>query len=675
MLIPEQQPPRLPGRSPWIRVVTAAAAASVVALLVSVALLALNASAPLPAYVLGAEATAVASALAGVVAIGTGVGYAYATRPGERATIMLVLLVTAAILGAHLYIVNSPATSTPRSVSGQVNTVFQDNRITVSSTLNGDALNLNVTNISGDNVPSDPGYQTGGSTVTNLAVSLGNVTLPESGFANPPTFNSPLQPAYASAWGYPSGVSGSWSVAHVNASRLTVSYQELTCYHVAVKTDTRGVYGCVMDETYYVPWVSETTASSYGTPSGFLAGTQCSSSTQGCNLEHPPLAKALIAAGVAVFGLNDFGWRISDAILGTACIPLLFLLVYMVSHNRRLSIFSSILLGLDTMFFVHSSAALIDIAPVFFTLVGLVFYFWKARLWRIDTPYIAGVFLGLAILSKETAVLSLAALLSYELIFGGRKLRASAYEVLKIGVPAFLVFSAGLQVYDSLFVMSSQGTYGSVSCIDGCKPFYEQVRYILSYGSSLIADQLKCSPVTGYWCKYPNSPGGPPILPTDWLLYYTPVGYLITRVSVTVSSSTGTSSYSFVGVGYYGIADVIVVWLVFAWVPLLAYVAVRNYRMKLASSPDERMTKFALVWFLWSYVPYLFLFLFGRVTYPFYIIPALPPLAIGASYFVTRPWFPRKMAIIYILAAFVLFFLYFPLKDFLPDWLRVLLAR
>ena len=117
------------------------------------------------------------------------------------------------------------------------------------------------------------------------------------------------------------------------------------CYSTEKK-----VYGCIMDEVYYVP------SAQY-----ILSGTQCAPYQENCNLEHPFLGKAFVAAGIATFGLTDFGWRFFQVILGTACIPLLFAIVMKLSGDRKMAYFSALLFAGDTMFFVHSGAALIDI--------------------------------------------------------------------------------------------------------------------------------------------------------------------------------------------------------------------------------------------------------------------------------------------------------------------------
>src|SRR5918999_102336 len=41
---------------------------------------------------------------------------------------------------------------------------------------------------------------------------------------------------------------------------------------------------------------------------------------------HPPLGKWLIGSGIAAFGYDPFGWRVASAVIGTAAIPLVYLL-------------------------------------------------------------------------------------------------------------------------------------------------------------------------------------------------------------------------------------------------------------------------------------------------------------------------------------------------------------
>ncbi|MGD0319473.1 MAG: phospholipid carrier-dependent glycosyltransferase, partial [Nitrososphaerales archaeon] len=176
----------------------------------------------------------------------------------------------------------------------------------------------------------------------------------------------------------------------------------------------KDVNGCIMDESYYVP-AAET----------LLRGTQCGPAVPNCNTEHPFLSKALIAAGIAAFGDNAPGWRILNVLLGTFSLPLVFVLVLELSKSRTASYLSAALLALDVMFFSNSSAALLDVPMVFFALLAFVLYFYKVRFWKLDSFTLSGILLGLATLSKETAIFLLATLATYHLVAGegGKKLR------------------------------------------------------------------------------------------------------------------------------------------------------------------------------------------------------------------------------------------------------------
>jgi len=400
-------------------------------------------------------------------------------------------------------------------------------------------------------------------------------------------------------------------------------------------------------------------------------------------MEHPYLGSALIGVGMAVFGAyNVVGWRIMPVLFGTFSVPLLFGITWKVSGDKRIAYLSAGLLSLDVMFFSQSSGALLDVPEVFFGLAAFFAYFTGLRVWKLDKYVLAGVFLGLAGLVKETAIFIALGFLTYVLLFDPSTRRERIYSIFKVALVLGIVFAVGLQAYDSTLASPAIPT------------FEQHVGYILSYGSSLKADKLACQPTTGYWCKYSNDPGGAPILPTDWILYYSPVSYYATSVSVCPNTVNGTcqgGQYSYVALAYYGVTNLIETWTVFVWVPLTALVVYRHFRRPQpvleqfgfaeGASPGPSVpaiTKFAglaLILFLWTYVPYIFLFFGERVTYPFYFVPAIPAVAMGASYWLTRDWFPRRLMYVYLIMAFIFFFVYFPAKGFLPDWLRVIIGH
>ena len=594
-----------------------------------------------PALLLPAEALAALLAALSVGSMADGVYFSWRRYPQHRRAILFVVGITMATLIAHAYIINVPAVSSAGTVTGAPGAPFGDSKVSVTSSLVGQQLEVTVQ------------AEAGGSAIASLSLLGNGAPLAGGAFSPLPSYASPLQPGStaAGAWTIPSGE---------NVTQLTVDYRYLGCYDT-----TDQVYGCVMDEVFYVP------ASQH-----LLAGDQCkvgapSGTPAYCNPEHPPLTKALMAAGMAVLGEYDAaGWRLMPAVLGSFCVPLLFGTAWELSGDKKVAYVSALLLSMDVMFFSQSSIGVLDVPPVFFGLLAFFVYFKGVRWWKLDKYVIAGALLGLAGLAKETAVFAVAALATFILFFGeGTRLRR-VYSILKVVLVVGLVFAAGMQAFDSSMASASFPT------------FVSHVGYMLSYGTSLVADKLACQPTTGYWCMFANDPGGPPILPLGWLLYYSPVAYYL----VTVTVNPGNLTY--VSVGYYGVTNLLMTWATFVWLPLLAYVLYSEYRRRepkledFAEAPagaglsgDGRLAAFTLTLFAWSYVPYLFLFLGGRVTYPFYIIPAIPAMAMGTAFWVTRKWFPKWLAAVYLSMVFVFFLVYFPDKSFLPVWLRALIGH
>ena len=424
--------------------------------------------------------------------------------------------------------------------------------------------------------------------------------------------------------------------------------------------------GYIGDESYYVPEAQ-----------GILSGQHCvigAGASSGCHMEHPFLVPSMIAAGMAILGPSaSAGWRLFPALLGTFSIPLLFGIACMVTGRKDLAYDSSVLLALDVMFFAQSGSGFLDVPETFFGLAAFFAFFANLRYRKFDRYIFAGGLLALSGLSKETALFVVAAFVSYLLILGEGSWLLRFYHSLKVVLVVGIVFAVGLQLYDTALASG------------GIPTFIQQVDYILSYGSNLKALQLACQPVVGYFCKFPNIPGGPPILPTDWLVYYGPVAYFLVNITV------NPGNLNFASIAYYGVTNLLETWTVFVWLPMIAYAlygAAKHRPPTLESfmqgdggtarpavTGEVRFIALTFIMFLWCYVPYLFLFVAERVTYPFYIIPAIPAMAMGTAYWSTREWFPRWLLALYLGMTFVFFFVYFPDKSFLPDWLRAAIGH
>jgi predicted membrane-bound dolichyl-phosphate-mannose-protein mannosyltransferase len=88
---------------------------------------------------------------------------------------------------------------------------------------------------------------------------------------------------------------------------------------------------------------------------------------------HPPLGKLIISSGIALFGMNAFGWRIAGALFGVALVPLMYLFGVKLFRNRFFAFSAALLMMADFMRFAQSRVAVIDVYGVFF--IMLMYYF------------------------------------------------------------------------------------------------------------------------------------------------------------------------------------------------------------------------------------------------------------------------------------------------------------
>ena len=111
---------------------------------------------------------------------------------------------------------------------------------------------------------------------------------------------------------------------------------------------------------------------------------------------HPPLGKWLIGLGIKAFGDNEFGWRISAALVGSASVLLIFMITKSLFNSLFLSNTAAALMSLDGLHLVMSRVALLDIFLMFFIL--LAFYLiLQNNLW------LSGVVIGVAGATKWSA--------------------------------------------------------------------------------------------------------------------------------------------------------------------------------------------------------------------------------------------------------------------------------
>ena len=121
--------------------------------------------------------------------------------------------------------------------------------------------------------------------------------------------------------------------------------------------------------------------------------------------EHPALGKLFIAGGISVFGDNPWGWRVPPAIFAIASIIIFYLICRQLTGIST-AILASILFAFESLTFLYSSLAMLDIFSLTFMLLAFLFYL-KGR-------YVfSGATLALSGLCKMTGLLGVFVILAH----------------------------------------------------------------------------------------------------------------------------------------------------------------------------------------------------------------------------------------------------------------------
>jgi len=142
------------------------------------------------------------------------------------------------------------------------------------------------------------------------------------------------------------------------------------------------------------------------------------------NIEHPLLAKELIALGIWLFGDDPLGWRMLSTLAGSAVVAGVFALVWLGTRRLRPALVASVLTLVNFTVFVQARIAMLDGFMAAFVILGATSLLWSMhgapgqvrRRWCLGA-----VLLGLATACKWTAAPYVAfAALAYLLLRRGR---------------------------------------------------------------------------------------------------------------------------------------------------------------------------------------------------------------------------------------------------------------
>ncbi len=154
---------------------------------------------------------------------------------------------------------------------------------------------------------------------------------------------------------------------------------------------------------------------------------------------HPPLPAAYLAFWFTLSGWNPAVARIAQLLLAAFALTNVFLLARRLT-TTGVAVASTVATAIYPIFFVQSSLAHADLAAAAFTL-------WGIRLCVEEQRRFAQVAFSLAVLSKETAIITPLALLLWELLFNrenrspqARFSKAALYLVPVLPLGAWLIY-------------------------------------------------------------------------------------------------------------------------------------------------------------------------------------------------------------------------------------------
>jgi predicted membrane-bound dolichyl-phosphate-mannose-protein mannosyltransferase len=341
------------------------------------------------------------------------------------------------------------------------------------------------------------------------------------------------------------------------------------------------------------------------------------------NQEHPLLAKLLIALSMSIIGDNGWGWRIPSVVFGLLSIFVLYLLLKKTAKSPLIALMGTFLFSFDTLVFVHSRIATLDIFVLGFMLLGFYWYFSN----RMNLSALGMALATLCKISGLYGILTLGAFhLGRELLSRGRKVDwqslLSVFE--KYAIVYLVSFIVLMAVLDFLWA--------------GYKNPFEHLSHIYSYTFALRAPDVRKP--TDIWSY-----------PWEWLVDQVKIHYATVNVSVFTDHDVARTYPS---VDFIGAMNPTIVFLT---IPAMAYNVYRYHETK------SEFSLFMLAWFAMTYLPYFPAAIFGhRIMYIFYFLNTVPAVAASVAGMIVDQKPPRIIVVFYVAAVIIGFYMMFPFK-------------
>ena len=123
------------------------------------------------------------------------------------------------------------------------------------------------------------------------------------------------------------------------------------------------------DETYYAENAAQLL--DYGVETSPRIASDPSQGVDPSFVVHPPVGKWLIAAGVAAFGDDALGWRFSSAVAGTLFVAATYFIALRLFRRRGVAALTAFLLSIEGLALTMSRISMLDIFLALFVALGV----------------------------------------------------------------------------------------------------------------------------------------------------------------------------------------------------------------------------------------------------------------------------------------------------------------
>ncbi len=353
---------------------------------------------------------------------------------------------------------------------------------------------------------------------------------------------------------------------------------------------------------------------------------------------HPPLGKTIISIGVALFGMNPFGWRCMGAACGVLMVFIMYLLAKELFKKEKTALITAFIFAFDFMHYTQTRIATVDSYVVLFVMLMFLFMIRWAKiplggesLAQYFYLFVSGVAMGCAISVKWNGAYSAIGLAMYFFVALWLKYKAYRDAGNKDGVKKALVIClwcvlffviVPFVVYFASFapVLYSQGVKQTLA------EFLAKQLHMFSYHSQLVAEHFFASS----WYTWP--------------VIIKPIWYVISRYGDMASSISAFGNPA--------------VWL--AMIPALLYMAYKSFKNKETAGVP------VVLGYLASFLPWMAI---TRLAFIYHYFPATVFGVLAIGYVINKLLESKKgekAVYIYMAVVFALFIVFFPVISGLP---------